>query len=331
MGTRGLIRRGPWLLFWLVSLAWCAVGARAAEPDGEPFQLDGHINGVRVLQFTADGKSLISGGFDGVVRVWNLRERRSMQVMMAGGEVRALALSPDGKLLAAATSQGTVRLWLLKYGTDKKKTQVVGGRVPRIMGMGFMSDNRTLATGFDDGVVRYVDVLEGKVVRTFTDPARERISVLAVLPESDAPVVGTPGQKLLVLDGTSGQTTDTLDVPEDFPSALAASQSGGRLAVAAGAAVRVFQPGRGVPSAAFLGHSGLIESVALSRDGLLMATCGRDHTVRRWETTGGEATWKQSLPEVTPLSVAISPEGTWLACGDSAGRIRVWKFTAEAR
>lgn len=306
----------------ILALAFVLAPLRADEP----INLDGHTAGVRVLVFTADGKSLVSGGYDGSVRVWDVHERRTTQVLMPGGEVRCLALSRDGKLIAAATGDGCVRVWQSKLGTEKRKFQAAPGRAPRIMGMGFFADHQTVAVGFDDGVVKYFDAPSGRLLRTFTDAARLTLSVAAVQPSLDAPVIGTPAQKLLLLDAASGQVRDTMDVPEDFPTAIACSEQGSRVAVAAGMVIRVYRPDGGVPSVAFAGHSGPVEALSFTRDGLRMASCARDQTARVWDTAGGQPTWKELIPGAPPLSVAISPEGNWIAVGDAAGKLRVWKL-----
>ena len=293
----------------------------------EPRRLDGHTGGVRVLRFSPDGQELYSGGFDGSVRIWNVRERRTTRVLMPGGEVRALAVSPDGKLLVAATSLGVVRLWLARSGTERKKLQVSPGRTPRIMGLGFLADGGSLGIGLDDGTVKLFDVAEGRLIRSLSDPGRTSLSTFAVAPEPDAPIVGTPAQKLLLLNAESGVVVETMDVPEDFPTALACAARGGKVAAAAGMAIRVYQPGHALPSVSFLGHGGTVEAIDFSQDGRWMATCSRDRTVRVWDTAGGDSLWRELLPgQGTPLSVALSPEATWLAAGDTAGKILVWKL-----
>src|SRR5262249_25148960 len=67
--------------------------------------------------FAPDGKTLITGSGDRLIRLWDPatgRERRRL----AGheGGVLALALSPDGGTLASGGSDQLVRLWDLRGG-----------------------------------------------------------------------------------------------------------------------------------------------------------------------------------------------------------------------
>lgn len=317
-----------WIRLLLFAAALASAGAVRA--DG-PVVLEGHTSGVRALQFSPDGTALASGGFDGSVRVWNVKERRTTRIQMPGGEVRQLAFSPDGKLLAASNSLGVVRLWSVQFGMEKKKIQAAPGRLPAIMGLGFFADGGTLAVGLADGSVKVFDAISGRLVRTLSEPERSHLSAFTIPPQADAPVIGTPAQKVLLLDAETGATLESQDVPEDYPGMLACAPSGGRVAATAGIAIRLFRFGGGVPSTSLLGHSGPVEAVDFDRDGKWLASCSRDRTVRLWDVDAGTELWKAWVETATPLSVALSPEGKWVAAGDSGGKIRVWRLKGIPR
>jgi RNA polymerase sigma factor (sigma-70 family) len=79
-----------------------------------------HTGPVARLAFTRDGKTLVSGGYDSTIKVWDwdgndqLRERLSITAGERQG-VYDMALSPDGKTLVAAYD-GTVGLWDVATG-----------------------------------------------------------------------------------------------------------------------------------------------------------------------------------------------------------------------
>ena len=57
---------------------------------------------VWALDFSPDGKSLASGGDDGVVRIWNVETGKLRSVLLAhGGQSMKIRWSPDGKHLAS--------------------------------------------------------------------------------------------------------------------------------------------------------------------------------------------------------------------------------------
>src|SRR5262249_52369360 len=65
--------------------------------------LEGHVAEVATVAVSPDGNLLVSGGWDGAVKVWHLPEGQLMfSFGNHGGPVHTVAFSPDGSLFAAA-------------------------------------------------------------------------------------------------------------------------------------------------------------------------------------------------------------------------------------
>ena len=62
--------------------------------------------------FSADGKTLFSGGGDLTVKVWDVVTRQLRWTFYGHqGGVNCIALSPDGNTLASGSLDRTIRLW----------------------------------------------------------------------------------------------------------------------------------------------------------------------------------------------------------------------------
>src|SRR5205823_8396914 len=79
----------------------------------------GHESWVTSLVLTPDGKKLLSGSWDGTVRVWDV-DRGKDPVVLEGHEARifAVAVSRDGKRAASAGGNGEVFVWDLVSNTQ---------------------------------------------------------------------------------------------------------------------------------------------------------------------------------------------------------------------
>lgn len=79
----------------------------------QPMTLGRHQGTVSALTFAADAQTLLSGSWDGTVRVWDLE--RAAQVASftwpVGNRVTALAVSSDGLRATAAGDLGTIVVW----------------------------------------------------------------------------------------------------------------------------------------------------------------------------------------------------------------------------
>jgi WD40 repeat protein len=84
-----------------------------AMPDGnEKAVLRGHPNYIHAVGFMPDGRTLLSAGADGIVRVWNAAAGTEARSFDWGiGKVCAAAVSPDGTLCAAGGENGKVVVW----------------------------------------------------------------------------------------------------------------------------------------------------------------------------------------------------------------------------
>jgi WD40 repeat protein len=84
-----------------------------AMPDGnERVVLRGHPNYIHALGFMPDGRTLLSAGADGIVRVWNVSAGTEARSFDWGiGKVCVAAVSPDGTLCAAGGENGKVVVW----------------------------------------------------------------------------------------------------------------------------------------------------------------------------------------------------------------------------
>jgi WD40 repeat protein len=137
--------------------------------------LPGHPSGgIRRIVFTPDGKQLISGGFDGTVRVWDLATKKeTRQIKVESGTVYSLALSNDGKLLATAGRDG-LKVWDLAAGKTLHREPLCASTC---FAAAFSPDGKLVAGG-DGGRVTIREVLTGKEVLALTGFKGELSQVL---------------------------------------------------------------------------------------------------------------------------------------------------------
>ena len=151
---------------------------------------------VRSAAFAPDGFTLLTGGGDGLVCVWDLRTQRCVERLADAGalSIAALAAAPGGRLYATGGAGGIVNLYSRATHVRVGEEAVVGGLVaPRpplrpqpLKTLGQLtSTSDTLAFSADGQMLAFGSRLERDGLRVLHVPSR---TVFANWPSSKTPL-----------------------------------------------------------------------------------------------------------------------------------------------
>ena len=74
--------------------------------------LSGHLDAVRGVAFSPDGRVLSTCSDDGSIRLWDVESGTLLETLQGhDDEVRAIAMSPNGHRLVSGSKDGSIRLW----------------------------------------------------------------------------------------------------------------------------------------------------------------------------------------------------------------------------
>jgi WD40 repeat protein len=224
----------------------------ASFTPGPP--LPGRQEGVDLVAFSADGRTLVGANAAGTVTLWDLEAGAPRASLAHFGGMNMVVLSPDGKLLATGGSRvspgdgdpsgpgpgagpGDVRLWDLASG---RRLAVLPAPASRVTRLAFSPDGQTLAAATEAAAVTLWDI--------------PRLAPRAELTWPSGParyIAFSPDGKLLATGGDEE-------------------------------VLRVWDAASGKPRAVLRGHTDAIDWVAFSPDGRTIATASRDATARLW-------------------------------------------------
>ena len=130
-------------------------------PTGRRRQtLAGHKAPVLCLAFSADGKTLASGGADQTAKLWDVETGREKGGGFLGhtNAVISVAVHPNGKTLATGGVDHTARLWDVGTGQELATLPPHAGQVHSVV---FTPDGNALITASEGSTVDEVRLWSG--------------------------------------------------------------------------------------------------------------------------------------------------------------------------
>ena len=187
-----------------------------------PLALAFGAGGAPVAIFSPDGASLIVGGRDGLVEVYDARsgrvrtdlEYQSRDEFMAHDTaITCAAVSRDGEMLATGDATGSVKVWSLAAGSCLRRFAAVGGSSRGAVGaVAWTRDASAVLVGGADGAVRLLGLRSGAPLRELHGHGA-LVSAVAIL---DDPRDGAP----LAFSGGADGTLRAWNLRTGEPSAI---------------------------------------------------------------------------------------------------------------
>lgn len=124
---------------------------RRSTWDTHVLTLNGHSTGVSCVSYSSQASLIVSGSYDGEIRLWDPRTGESRVLKNHTGPVNSLCFTPDGKHLISS-SWYTVIIWDLR--TDLPMCDPLTGHSDWVRTVAITPNGDLFASGSDDKTIR---------------------------------------------------------------------------------------------------------------------------------------------------------------------------------
>ncbi len=177
-------------------------GEPAARGKKEDRRMGGEQAAPGPVDFSPDGKRVVTGGAGNTAVVWDASSGKDSAVLKGHtGPVHAVTFSPDGKRVLSGSSDGTARVWDAATG---KELHHLAGNGGSVFAVAYSPDGKSVLTGGLDRAARLWDAATGKELRQFQGH-RSHIEAVAFTPDGKRVVTGSFDTTARVWDVATGK------------------------------------------------------------------------------------------------------------------------------
>ncbi len=286
-------------------------GGRAnawSAPSGKPvFSAQAVLNAAESVSFSPDGKRLVVSGSSTIVTMDAVSGARTESFDTGSPVINSTfsAQTPDGKLIAGFGADWKVTLWSAATKEVVRSFEfAIGDALPTALCVS--PKGAYVAAAASDGRVTAWRIDGGKPVFSRTIGGGEGDELFG---QQSLSLAFSPDESLLACgrESQGAESRATVHV-WSLPDGAERHRLRGH-DLEAGARTVGPEP-RGM-------------TVAFRPDGTMLASAGRDFTIRLWDVAREKVVRTLSTGRMT-YALAFSPDGKTLASGDAGGRVRLW-------
>jgi WD40 repeat protein len=266
-------------------------------------RLPGHSGPVNWVAAQRGTGVVVSGGDDATVRVWDVPARRQLRVLRGHTHfVRQVAVAA-GRIVSGA-QDGTVRVWDLASGECRYVFDRHGADV---MAVAISADGRIAASASMDNAVLIWDLDRGELAYPLYDTQSTVLRFAA-------------GEVYKAVPGPGADPK----LHRECPTYLSLDADGGEL-VSAESEVLWWELATGAERYRIAGRGTTIRSAARHPDGRGVFL-GGPYGVELWHPDGAPT---PSLTDADTSALALTPDGSTLVAGTTAGRLVLLRSTVD--
>ena len=308
-------------IFRAIALLGIVSALLAALPGPVMADLRGHGGMVRAIDFSPDGRRVLTGSFDFTAVLWDFEEQREIgRLDEHAGPVTSVAFLPDGRRALTTSDDMTAILWDL---TSLKPLHHLRAHKHKVMTVAVAADGRIAATGGWDKTICIWNLATGGLIRTIRQPTP--INTLTFIGASRLLAAGGHDPVIRIVNADTGRYKGNLEGHRMGITQLNASTDGKRLLSASiDKTMRLWDMETFGEIQTYERHDNQLFTAVFAPDGKTALSAGRDGYLIQWNLDQGEPIRQIKAHGTIVWAADFSPDGRFAVSASSDETARVW-------
>jgi len=300
--------------------------------------LRNHAGAVWSISISPDGMSIVSGGFDGTVRLWSVETGCELNHQhLHNKPVTMVQYSPDGQVICSSSRDGSMRFW----GADSlDELSLIRIENKEIWAIAFMPDSKRIACGTDKGEIYIYLIKSHTLDSTFNEAHSDYENHVNTL------LVSADGKKLIAGIGSANtERTEAslsgiwyweLSNSPCVGNRIGRNEEGNYCVTAISPNSENLAIGNQNMKVGNLGiepsllpiseNNDWIRAIAYSSDGILIAFSGDNPTIHIWDTQTKSVRYNLEGHTERVECLSFFPDSHRIVSSSDDASIRIWNI-----
>ena len=292
-----------------------------------PLTLPGHTGNVNAIQFSPEGKYLLSGSQDGTIRVWDVATNFSCSKVLTVGSssVKSISFSTKGDEFLVSRYGDFVSY---RYPDFKKCATRKKAHTSFVESANYSHNNLYIITSsWRDNCLSLWKTGKLKKEKDFAEQSWTRPTIF--LPDDKSIAAGNHENTIRIWNVETGNIERTLAGHTDWVECIFITNDGKYLVSGSlDKTIRVWELSSGKLFKTIAAHEGGITAMSLSADGKYFASSSLDKSIKLWDAVNFTEIKTLPTQDNVVLCLAFSQDGKYLATAGMDKAIKIWKLSA---